>query len=48
MGPNPHEIAGLPISKLRAPRLKAWHLDLVAAGLSKAAANRTLTALKAV
>jgi hypothetical protein len=46
--PNPHEIAGLPISKLRAPRLKAWHLDLVAAGLSKAAANRTLTALKAV
>jgi len=45
--PNPHEIASLAISKLRAPRLKAWHLDLVAAGLSKAAANRTLTALKA-
>lgn len=44
---EPHEIANLPISKLRTPRLKAWHLDLVAAGLSKAAANRTLTALKA-
>jgi len=44
---KPHEMADLPISKLRAPRLKAWHLDLVAAGLSKAAANRTLTALKA-
>jgi integrase len=44
---EPHELANLPISKLYAPRLKAWHLDLVAAGLSKAAANRTLTALKA-
>ncbi|MGH7082360.1 MAG: hypothetical protein ACREFV_07840 [Acetobacteraceae bacterium] len=40
---EPHELANLPISKLHAPRVKAWHLDLVAAGLSKAAANRTLT-----
>lgn len=44
---EPHEVANLPVSKLRAPSLKKWHLDLVAAGLSKAAANRTLTALKA-
>lgn len=44
---RPHEMADLRISKLRAPRVRAWHLDLVAAGLSKAAANRTLTALKA-
>ena len=44
---KPHEIAELPISKLFSPRLKVWHLDLVTAGLSKAAANRTLTALKA-
>lgn len=44
---EPHGVADLPISKLRAPILKKWHVDLVAAGLSKAAANRTLTALKA-
>jgi integrase len=44
---EPHEVADLAISKLRAPILKKWHVDLVAAGLSKAAANRTLTALKA-
>ena len=44
---EPHALADLPISKLRAPILKKWHVDLVAAGLSKAAANRTLTALKA-
>ena len=44
---EPHGVADLAISKLRAPVLKKWHVDLVAAGLSKAAANRTLTALKA-
>lgn len=44
---QPHDFASLPISKLHAPRVKVWLLDLVAAGLSKAAANRTLTALKA-
>ena len=44
---EPHGIADLAISKLRAPVLKKWHVALVAAGLSKAAANRTLTALKA-
>jgi integrase len=44
---EPHEVADLPVSKVRAPILKKWHVDLVAAGLSKAAANRTLTALKA-
>ena len=44
---EPHEMANLPVSKLRAPILKKWHVGLVAAGLSKAAANRTLTALKA-
>jgi hypothetical protein len=44
---EPHELADLPIPKLHAPALKKWHVDLVAKGLSKAAANRTLTALKA-
>jgi integrase len=45
--PVAHAIAAIPLAKICAPRLKQWHLDLVAAGLSKAAANRTLTALKA-
>jgi integrase len=45
--PVAHPIAATPLTKIRAPRLKQWHLDLVAAGLSKASANRTLTALKA-
>jgi integrase len=45
--PIAHAMAAIPLAKIRAPRLKQWHLDLVAAGLSKAAANRTLTALKA-
>jgi len=42
-----HELAQIPLSKLRTPRLRAWHVELVTRGLSKAAANRTLTALKA-
>jgi len=45
--PVAHPIAATPLTKIRAPRLKQWHLDLVAAGLSKASANRTLTARKA-
>lgn len=45
--PVAHNIAQVPLSKLRTPRLRSWHLDLVTRGLSKAAANRTLTALKA-
>jgi integrase len=45
--PVAHPIATLPLSRVRSPRLKKWHVDLVAAGLSKASANRTLTALKA-
>jgi integrase len=45
--PVAHPIASLPLSRLRAPRLKKWHIELVSAGLSKASANRTLTALKA-
>src|SRR6267142_631310 len=45
--PVAHPIAATPLTKIRAPRLKQWHLDLVSAGLSKASANRTLTALKA-
>src|SRR6266513_2329210 len=45
--PVAHSIASLPLSRLRAPRLKKWHIELVSAGLSKASANRTLTALKA-
>lgn len=53
-GPKPrkwppviHSIADIPVFKLRTPRLRSWHVDLVTKGLSKAAANRTLTALKA-
>jgi integrase len=45
--PVAHPIADILLVKIRAPRLKQWHLDLVGAGLSKASANRTLTALKA-
>src|SRR5215469_15743225 len=45
--PVVHPIAALPLSRVRSPRLKKWHVELVAAGLSKASANRTLTALKA-
>jgi len=45
--PVAHPVASLPLSRLRAPRLKKWHIELVSAGLSKASANRTLTALKA-
>lgn len=45
--PVAHSIAATPLVKIRTPRLKKWHLDLVAAGLSRASANRTLTALKA-
>ena len=41
------QLAAIPLSKLRTPRLRSWHLELVTRGLSKAAANRTLTALKA-
>ena len=43
----PHQLAQIPLSKLRTPRLRSWHVELVTRGLSKAAANRTLTALKA-
>jgi integrase len=42
-----HPIAPLPLSRLHSPRLKKWHVELLTAGLSKASANRTLTALKA-
>jgi integrase len=45
--PVPHAIANLPLVRVRTPRLKKWHLDLVSAGLSKTSANRTLSALKA-
>jgi integrase len=45
--PIAHPIAATPLAKIRAPRIKQWHLDLVAGGLSKASANRTLSALKA-
>jgi integrase len=45
--PIAHSIASTPLIKIRAPRLRKWHLDLVTAGLSRASANRTLTALKA-
>lgn len=43
----PHAIANLALSKVRTPRLKDWHKELVSDGLSKGSANRTLTALKA-
>lgn len=46
-GPIAHAISSLHLSRLCAPRLKNWHIELVSAGLSKASANRTLTALKA-
>ena len=42
-----HAISAIPLSKVQAARLKAWHVALVTDGLSKASANRTLTALKA-
>jgi integrase len=45
--PIGHVIANLPLVKVRTPRLKKWHGELVSAGLSKASANRTLAALKA-
>ena len=45
--PVAHPIAPLPLSRVRSPRLKKWHVDLLTAGLSKASANRTLTALEA-
>jgi len=45
--PAAHPIAALPLSRVRSPRLKKWHVELLTAGLSKASANRTLTALKA-
>jgi integrase len=45
--PVAHAISGLQLSRLRTPRLKNWHIELVSLGLSKASANRTLTALKA-
>ena len=40
-------IAAVPLSRIRAPAVRRWHVDLVTAGLSKASANRTLSALKA-
>jgi hypothetical protein len=45
--PVTHTIASLPLSRLRTPRLKKCHVELVSAGLSKASANRTLSTLKA-
>jgi integrase len=44
---DPHSLAAVPIAKIHSKRLRDWHLALVAAGLSKASANRTLSALKA-
>lgn len=46
-GPEPHLISRTALAKIRGARLRDWHLDLTAKGLSKASANRTLTALKA-
>ena len=40
-------IAAVPLSRIRTPALRRWHVDLVTAGLSKASANRTLSTLKA-
>ena len=45
--PEPRSIAAVPVAKVRSKRVKDWHLGLVSGGLSKASANRTLTALKA-
>ena len=45
--PTAHQMATLPLSRVRSPRLKKWHTELLGTGLSKASANRTLTALKA-
>jgi hypothetical protein len=42
-----HPIARLDLGRLRERDLRAWRDQLPAAGLSKASANRTLTALKA-
>lgn len=42
-----HAIASIELRKIRGAGLRKWHLDLAANGLSKASANRTLTALKA-
>lgn len=44
---SPHGVAALSLVRVSAPRLRQWHLELVSGGLSKASANRTLTALKA-
>jgi integrase len=44
---EPHEIAAILLAKIRAKRIRDWHLGLLAGGLSKASANRTLSALKA-
>jgi integrase len=45
--PIAQPIASVPLARIRSPRIKQWHLELVSLGLSKASANRTLTALKA-
>jgi integrase len=42
-----HPIAVTHLAKIRSARLKEWHVALTSNGLSKASANRTLTALKA-
>jgi integrase len=45
--PVEHAISNTALSKVRMPKLRSWHVELTSKGLSKAAANRTLTALKA-
>jgi len=44
---KPHAIASIPLAKVRAGRLRDWHVGLTADQLSKSSANRTLSALKA-
>jgi integrase len=44
---KPHPIASVPLAKVRAVRIRDWHLGLTADKLSKSSANRTLSALKA-
>jgi integrase len=44
---KPHPLASVPLAKVRAVRIRDWHIGLTADKLSKSSANRTLSALKA-
>lgn len=44
---RPHPLASVPLAKVRAVRIRGWHVGLTADKLSKSSANRTLSALKA-